>query len=408
MKKQILDFVKKETVLTIAWILAFVSCFFVKPDKAYIGYIDFRSLGILWSLMIIMEGFKINGVFEEIGQKLLQKTKRVWQLCSVLIFLCFFTSMFITNDVALITFVPFALLTLNNCDRKDFMIPVVVLQTMAANLGSMLTPIGNPQNLYLYGISGMRAGEFLIFMLPYTAVSFLLLVISILCLKGKTEPVTLIIGKENVRKAKAEDFIKPTDDEKRNSTVNVETKKENKKYIRITVYGLLFVLALLVVLRAIPDVFGLNSTVVLTAIVFIVVLLLQRRVLLQIDYALLFTFIGFFIFTGNLGRIPVIRNTLTGLINGREIPVAVIASQAISNVPAALLLSGFTNNYKALLLGVDLGGLGTLIASMASLISYKLVAHEYNERKGKYFILFTIVGILYLAVLLAVAYILRR
>lgn len=408
MKKQILDFVKKETVLTIAWILAFVSCFFVKPDKAYIGYIDFRSLGILWSLMIIMEGFKINGVFEEIGHKLLQKTKRVWQLCSVLIFLCFFTSMFITNDVALITFVPFALLTLNNCDRKDFMIPVVVLQTMAANLGSMLTPIGNPQNLYLYGISGMRAGEFLIFMLPYTAVSFLLLVISILCLKGKTEPVTLIIGKENVRKAKAEDFIKPTDDEKRNSTVNVETKKENKKYIRITVYGLLSVLALLVVLRAIPDVFGLNSTVVLTAIVFIVVLLLQRRVLLQIDYALLFTFIGFFIFTGNLGRIPVIRNTLTGLINGREIPVAVIASQAISNVPAALLLSGFTNNYKALLLGVDLGGLGTLIASMASLISYKMVAHEYNEIKGKYFIRFTVVGLIYLAVLLIAAYFLTR
>lgn len=401
MLKKIIAFVKKETVFTIAWILAIVSCFFVKPNKEYISYIDFKSLGILWSLMIIMEGFKINGVFDEIGHKLLRKTRKVWQLCSVLVFLCFFTSMLITNDVALITFVPFALLMLKNCDRKDLIIPVVVLQTMAANLGSMLTPIGNPQNLYLYGISGMNVSEFLICMLPYTAVSFLLLVLSILCLKGKTEPVKFSMRKDSeLHESKRKESL--------NAAKTAKEKHMPLTNINIAAYGLLFALALLVVLRAIPDLFGINSTLLLAVIVLVTILVLQRQVLLQIDYALLFTFVGFFIFTGNLGRIPVIRTTLTGLIEGREILVAVIASQGISNVPAALLLSGFTNNYKALLLGVDLGGLGTLIASMASLISYKMVAHEYNEIKGKYFIRFTMVGILYLAVLLVVAYFLRQ
>lgn len=435
--KKIIAFIKKETVLTIAWILAFVSCFFVKPDKNYISYIDFRTLGILWSLMIIMEGFKVNGVFEELGNKLLHKTKKVWQLCSVLIFLCFFTSMLITNDVALITFVPFALLMLKNCNRKDLIVSVVVLQTMAANLGSMLTPIGNPQNLYLYGISGMKVGEFLLCMLPYTVISFLLIVISILGLKGKSEPVGFDEGndfsekmtdeKDDVSMKRIDTEIKNEDiqqldrEQKNEAAQQIHTAGENhsleyiksakankKKNVCILAYGLLFTLALLVVLRAIPNVFDINCAFILVAVVFLVVLLLQNKILFQIDYALLFTFIGFFIFTGNLGRIPVIRTTLTNLIEGREILVAVIASQGISNVPAALLLSGFTNNYKALLLGVDLGGLGTLIASMASLISYKMVAHEYNEIKGKYFIRFTIIGLFYLAVLLIAAYFLTR
>lgn len=385
MIKQIKEFVKKETVLTIAWILAVISCFFVRPDIEYAEYIDIRTLGVLWSLMVIMQGFKVNGVFEEVGQMLLGKTKKVWQLCSVLIFLCFFTSMLITNDVALITFVPFALLMLKNCNRKELIIPVVVLQTMAANLGSMLTPVGNPQNLYLYGESKMGLGEFLLWMLPYTAMSFILIAISICFLKGKNDAVAMEISNSQEK------------------TLEEKNIKNNgkKRNICIIVYGLLFALALLVVLKVV-------EYYVLVAAVLIIVLIVQRKVLLEIDYALLLTFIGFFIFTGNLGRIAVIRDTLVQLIEGKEIIIAVIASQGISNVPAALLLSGFTTNYRALLLGVDIGGLGTLIASMASLISYKMVAHEYNEIKGKYFVRFTWVGLVYLAILLLEAFLLTK
>ena len=160
MKEKIIAFVKKETVLVVAAILAVISAFFVHPDQAYIDYIDFRVLGILLSLMIIMAGVQNNGIFDGIGRRLLAHTKNTAQLAFVLVFLCFFSSMVITNDVALLTFVPFALLTLQKCGQERLMVPVIVLQTIAANLGSMLTPIGNPQNLYLYNLSEMNAGEF--------------------------------------------------------------------------------------------------------------------------------------------------------------------------------------------------------------------------------------------------------
>ena len=155
-----------DKVMLIAWILAIISAFFVAPGKEYIGYIDFRSLGILWGLMVIIQGFKENAVFEKIAQALLSKVKKGWQLAAVLIFMCFIFSMFITNDVALITFVPFAIMILHNCEMEEMMIPVIVLQTIAANLGSMLTPIGNPQNLYMYGLTGMGLIEFVLIMLP--------------------------------------------------------------------------------------------------------------------------------------------------------------------------------------------------------------------------------------------------
>ena len=367
MVSKILQFLKKETVLTIAWIAAVVSMFFVPPGAEYVGYIDFRSLGILWSLMVIMEGLKKIGLFRYVGQWLLQRTRRVWQLAAVLIFLCFFSSMLITNDVALITFVPFALYILAQTKMTELLIPVVVLQTLAANLGSMLTPVGNPQNLYLYGLSGIGFGEFLSLMLPYTAMTLVMLIASICFLKGKGRAV-------------------PQDALKGQEVYATPVPK-------ILIYAGLFILALLVVLRFVP--FWILCIVVLVA-----VFLLDRKVLISIDYALLFTFVGFFIFTGNLGRIESVSQFLTEIIAGREVLTGVLSSQVISNVPAALLLSGFTERYNDLIIGVNLGGLGTLIASMASLISYKVLAHNYNEKKGRYFLVFTGMNVLYLAVLL--------
>ena len=363
MKEKIISFVKKEVVLVVATVLAIMSAFIVPPSLGYMEYIDWHVLALLLCLMAVMAGLQNCGLFDWLGEALLKKTNRVWQLCLVLVMLCFFMSMFITNDVALITFVPFAIVTLEKCNMERLLIPVVVLQTVAANLGSMLTPIGNPQNLYLYNLSQMTLGEFLLCMLPNTAVSIVLILISLFFINGKHEEVQQIEGEMTV----------------------VDRKQT-------VIYLALFVLALLVVAKIVPIKFVLG-------IILVVIFFLDKSVLKNVDYCLLLTFISFFIFTGNLGNIPAIRDTLLSLVNGRELLIGIVASQAISNVPAALLLSGFTSDYQALLAGVNVGGLGTLIASMASLISYKILANKYDEKKGKYFQSFTVVNIAFLVIL---------
>lgn len=370
--KRVVSFIKKETVLLAAWVLALISAFFVTPSRAYLGYIDFRSLGILWSLMVIMQGLKQNGVFSFVGTRLLAKTRKVWQLSAVLIFLCFFCSMFITNDVALITFVPFAVMMLQSCKKEELMIPVIVLQTVAANLGSMLTPIGNPQNLYLFGVSQMGVGEFVRFMLPYTILSGVLLIVCICFLKGKSDPVDAAISEKEL------------------------LTNERGRVEKACVYTGLFVLSLFVVGRVLDYRY-------MVAIVFVVVFFMEKKTIFHVDYSLLLTFVGFFIFTGNMGKIQTVSNLLQQVIQGREVVFGVLISQCISNVPATLLLSGFTEEYKKLLLGVNIGGLGTLIASMASLISYKIFANTCNKEKGRYFIHFTMINIVFLIILLAFA-----
>lgn len=377
-KEKCIHFIKQETVLVVATVLAVISAFFVAPSEAYLEYIDWRVLGILLSLMIIMAGLQKTGLFDSIGAKLLGKTSTTRELAFILVFLCFFFSMLITNDVALFTFVPFAMIMLKKCKQEKLLIPVLVLQTIAANLGSMLTPIGNPQNLYLYNLSGMGMGEFIGVMLPYTVISGVLLCIAIV-ICCKKEPITEVA-------------IEPVQESR-----NKEEKRRN--LIKNTVYITLFVLSLCVVVRLVP------FEMVLLAVI-LLVFNMDRKVLTQVDYCLLLTFIAFFIFTGNMGNISMVRDTLQQLVAGKELAIGVISSQAISNVPAALLLSGFTSDYRELLIGVNLGGLGTLIASMASLISYKLFAKEYNDQKGKYFWWFTIANIVFLAVLAVAAIIL--
>lgn len=371
MKQKLTDFVKKETVLVIAAILAVLSAFAVSPDLNYLSYIDWRVLGILLSLMLITAGLQKNGVFDAIGKKLLMYTKNTMQLMAILVFLCFFSSMLITNDVALLTFVPFALLLLKKCGQEHLLIPVIVLQTIAANLGSMLTPVGNPQNLYLYQLSGLGFGEFVLYMLPYAAVAGLLLAAAIIGLGRKKEPVTM----------------DETCFEQREIQLNQK---------KIGIYLFLFLCSLLVVAHILP-----YGAVLLLVLVSVAVC--DRDVLFQVDYCLLFTFIAFFIFTGNLGCMEKFQETLEAIVTGREILAGILASQCISNVPAAFLLSGFTDNIKGLLLGVNIGGLGTLIASMASLISYKIYAHNYNRTKGIYFLWFTISNVAFLLILVLLA-----
>ena len=369
--EHIINFIRKETVLTIAAILAVISMFFVKPGMEYVGYIDFRTLGILLSLMIIMEGFKRTGLFDSVGNWLLLRTKNVFSLVTILVFLCFFFSMFITNDVALLTFVPFSLIVLKKCGRENLLIPVVALQTIAANLGSMLTPIGNPQNLYLYEKLGVSVGDFVMILLPYTLVTGVMLIAVILCMKGKKEKVNI----NNLMSTSKTD------------------QPHNAVLAHNIVLGVLFVFALLVVAHIIPWYFILGA-------VLIAVFIIDKRTLVEVDYALIFTFIAFFILIGNLGNIEAIKSFLTSVVKGREVLVSIAASQFISNVPATLLLSEFTQDLRSLLVGVNFGGLGTLIASMASLISYKILAHNHNDIKGRYIIRFSILNIIFLVVLI--------
>ncbi len=394
-KEKCIHFIKQETVLMVATVLAIISAFVVPPSAAYWDYIDWHVLGLLLSLMIIMAGLQKTGFFDAIGAKLLGKTNNTRQLAFLLVFLCFFFSMLITNDVALFTFVPFAMIMLKKCMQEKMIIPVLVLQTIAANLGSMLTPIGNPQNLYLYNLSGMGMGEFMGVMLPYTIIAGILLAIAIVVC-CKKEPITEVAITSMSAVQNETDAEKEMTAEEQKAQEEKAVLEKSRNLIKNAVYITLFALSLGVVAHLVPF-----EMVLL--VVILLVFNMDRKVLTQVDYCLLLTFIAFFIFTGNMGNIAAVRDTLQQLVAGRELAIGVISSQAISNVPAALLLSGFTSNYRGLLIGVNLGGLGTLIASMASLISYKLFAKEYNEQKGKYFWWFTIANVIFLAVLAVAA-----
>ena len=361
--KNFVSFLKKEIVLTISGILAICSCFLVVPDSQYTGYIDWHTILILFCLMAVMAGFKDIGLFQYTGESLLKKIQSKRGVAAVLVFLCFFSSMFITNDVALITFVPLALLILNMAKMNDSLCYIMALMTIAANLGSMLTPIGNPQNLYLYSTSGLSLGNFIMLMLPYTLISGGLLLLCILI---------------RFRKSNVCVELKNT-----NNTMNLK---------RIIYYGILFLICLLAVAKICP-------IELLFGIILIAVIIDNRKLLGHIDYSLLLTFIFFFIFIGNMGRFPAFRDFLAGILEGRVTLVAVLSSQIISNVPAALLLSGFTDDWNSLIIGTNLGGLGTLIASMASLISYKQLAQNHPNVKGKYMALFSLSNIVFLIVL---------
>lgn len=354
-------FLKNEIVLVVSFILAVGSMFFVSPSKDYFDYIDFRTLALLFSLMVIMAGLNGIGLFSNLARSMLKRVKRFSGIALVFVILCFFLSMLVTNDVALLTFVPFTIVTLKMAKGERKLIYIVILETVAANLGSMVTPTGNPQNLYLFSAYHMHIGEFLKTILPYGALSLVCLVICCF-LTGKSK---ITVDKNSIAK-----------------------KQIDKKLL--VVYLVLFLIAVLCVLRVI------HYLVILAAVI-IVVLIADRHTLKKADFSLIFTFVFLFIFIGNLGNIQVVDEFLRNVVTGNEVLAGIVSSQFISNVPAAVLLSGFTDNANALLIGVNIGGLGTLIASMASLISFKFIQKE-NVSTVKYLLLFTLVNIIFLVV----------
>ena len=355
------SFIRREPVLLIAAFAALVSCFFVPPDSAYWGYLDLRTLALLYCLMTVVAGLRQAGLFSRLAHRLCLGVRDLRLLGVLLVLLSFVSSMLITNDVALLTFVPFAVVVLGMAHQNRALIRVVVLQTVAANLGSMLTPVGNPQNLYLYSRYDLGMGDFLSLTFPVWALSLVLILLG--CLLLPRDRLQLFLGEEPILH-----------------------KKE------LWLYGLLFLVCLGTVLR-------LLSWPWMLAVVLLALLVLDRKTLLRADFMLLLTFVAFFIFAGNLARVPAVDRLLRSLLSGREYWTALLTSQVISNVPAALLLSGFTDRAGALLLGVDVGGLGTPIASLASLIAMKLYSHSEHAHSGRFLLAFTTANLILLALL---------
>lgn len=361
--KSVIDFIKREAVLTSAVLLAVLSAFAVPPDSKYLSYIDMRTIGLLFALMSVVTGFSKMGLIRKTAECIVTGMRGTRGLVTVLWGLCFFSSMVITNDVALITFVPLAVTVLNICHKNKLIIYTVVLQTIAANLGSMLMPMGNPQNLYIYTKFNVRFSEFIAITFPVIVLSLVLLFCATLFVKN--ENIDVSIGATDIKGSK------------------------RKKVM----YSLLGLMSILSVVRVID--YRLTA-----AAVFICLITADRSVLKKVDWLLLVTFCAFFVFVGNMGRIESVKSFVMNFVAGREFGAAVLSSQVISNVPAAVMLSGFTDNYRALILGTDIGGLGTLIASLASLISFKLYSLTEKPEKGKYIAVFSGLNIIFIVILI--------
>ena len=406
-------FAARETVLVVAVAAALVSCAFVPPDAGYAAYVDWHTLALLFCLMTVVAGFRSLGVLDAAGAWLVARARTQRAVASMLVGLAFFASMAVTNDVALITFVPLALVVLRRAGMEGRICLVATLMTIAANLGSMFTPVGNPQNLYLFTASGMGVGEFLQLMGPYTLASAVMLALACaLCFRGGE-----VRGAPAARFAPSGGFA--SDDmtegfapgasnarlahERLSAGSEVESASPGcfpaRSRKRLAVYGVLFACCLAAVL-------GVLDIRVLLALVLVGVSLSDAGLLRRVDWGLLATFAALFVFVGNMGRVPALHEALSAAVGGNALLAAVGGSQVISNVPDAVLLSGFTDQWQALIVGTNLGGLGTLIASMASLITFKAVMVGRPGIRGRYLLVFTAWNIAFLAVLLALAVVL--
>ncbi|MBE6623905.1 MAG: citrate transporter [Ruminococcaceae bacterium] len=346
MMKMISGFIKKNMVLTIAIVAAALTCFIIPPDREYLGYFDFKTLTCLFCVLAVVCALKNVRFFYILAQKIVEKFRNTRRCVIALVYITFIGSMFIANDMALLTFLPLGYLILTSTGKEKYMAITFILQNISANLGGMLTPFGNPQNLFLYTKFNIPTFEFVQIMLPPFVFSMLL--ITACCF-----------------------LVKPEKLEFMGEAYNLNRKKT-------ALYLVLFALSIIIVFRVIPYQIGL---VIIPA----VLIFADRKALLQVDYGLLGTFAAFFVFAGNMARIDAVRNFFSALLEKSTLVFSILSCQIISNVPSAVLLSQFTENYKELLLGVNIGGAGTLIASLASLITFREYIKS-NPSEGLYYI----------------------
>ena len=355
------NFVKKNVVMVVAMAAALITCFIIPPDRAYLDYFDVKTLTCLFCVLAVVCALKNINFFYTLARKIVRVFKNARLSVLALVYITFIGSMLIANDMALLTFLPLGLFVLSSTGKGNYLAFTFIMQNIAANLGGMLTPFGNPQNLYLYTKFAIPNGEFMLIMAPPFVLSVVL--ITLCCLI----------------------FVKP-------EPLALKDEKVTLPVGRTVTYLLLFALAIAIVFRGIPYQIGL---VVIPA----VLLFMDRKALKMVDYPLLLTFVFFFVFSGNMARIDAVRNLFSMLLEKSTLLFSVLSCQVISNVPSAILLSQFTTNYKELLLGVNIGGVGTLIASLASLITFR----EYTKNnKGKtryYVLLFSVFNFAFLIIL---------
>ena len=360
---EVRGFVKKNIVMVIAMLAAAITCFLVPPDKAYLDYFDVKTLTCLFCVLAVVCALKNINFFYVLAKKLIRVFQNARVCILALVYITFIGSMLIANDMALLTFLPLGTFVLTTTGKGKYMAFTFIMQNIAANLGGMLTPFGNPQNLYLYTKFQIPTVEFMGIMAAPFALAILL--ITLCCIF----------------------FVKP-------EPFALKDEKVSLPAGRSVVYLLLFVLAIAIVFRGIPYMVGL---VVIPG----VLLFMDRKALKMVDYPLLFTFVFFFIFSGNMARIDAVRSVFSFLLEKNTLLVSALSCQVISNVPSAILLSQFTQNYKHLLLGVNIGGVGTLIASLASLITFREYSKQNKGKTGHYILLFSAFNFAFLIILAA-------
>lgn len=355
------SFAKKNTVMVIAMLAAFTTALAVPPDVKYIGYFDFKTLTCLFCVLAVVCALKNINFFYMLAQRIVVRFRTARLCVLALVYITFIGSMLIANDMALLTFLPLGYFVLKSTKKEKYMAFTFIMQNIAANLGGMLTPFGNPQNLYLYTKFNIPNGEFMSIMLPPFLLSVAL--ITLCCLA----------------------FVKSEE-------MSINDKMTEVEPRRAAVYMVLFALAVIIVFRWIPYWTGL-------LIIPPVLMKMDRKALRMVDYPLLMTFVFFFIFAGNMARIGFVRDFFSQILDQGTLLVSVISCQFISNVPSAILLSQFTENYRALLVGVNIGGAGTLIASLASLITFREYVKHYPEKTGKYIAEFSVFNFSFVIIL---------
>ncbi len=363
-KNKVFAFVKKEVVLSIAIVATIITMFFVPIDKAYLDYFEYKTLVALFCMLAVVAGLKNTNVFELISKKLigLFKTRRAVIYC--LVYGTFFFDMIVANDMSLITFLPLTYIVLHSTKNDKYLAFTFIMQTIAANMGGMITPYGNPQNLYLYSYYNIPTLEFF----------------GVLLIQSITVAVLLYIGCLFIKNEKL--------------TMRNDEKFEIKKK-ELSVYAVLFVFVILSIFRVVPH-------LVTLGIVILTVLIVDRKRFKYVDYALLATFCVFFIFSGNIARITAVKDFISGIVTQNTLVAGVVSCQFISNVPTAIFLSKFTENYRDLLVSVNIGSLGIIISSLASLITLKEFLKHQPKNFKKYMGMFTLINTTFLAVLIVV------
>jgi len=363
-KERIINFIKSEVVLSVAIILAIITCFFVPIDKEYLGYFDYNTLICLFCMLAVVAGLKSTNIFELISRKMIGLFHTRRAVIYSLVFGTFFFDMIVANDMSLITFLPLTYIVLHSTKNDKYLAFTFIMQTIAANMGGMITPYGNPQNLYLYSYYNIPTTEFFgILLIQAITVAVLLY---ICCAFIRNEPLKL----------------------KRNSKIVISKKL-------LYVYIALFAVVILTIFRVI-------SYLLTLAIVLLTILVVDRKRLKQVDYALIATFCVFFIFSGNIARIPAIKNFISDIVVKNTLLAGIVSCQFISNVPTAIFLSKFTMNYRDLLISVNIGSLGILISSLASLITLKEFLKHQPKKFGKYICIFTVFNTIFLIILLII------